>query len=186
MFHFSQYLVALRRKIGINIIWHHVSIKFACYCSLFNPFYISNTSFASRVSLLFLLCCTMKTQHRIQDLPISIRLALVPIAMLSIYIIQLQTHVFTVFKSQVYQRWVMLCLYIIVGSTVLCLVVWDQMRVPLKFMYSCFFKRIGNHGNDQQSRLESFYQEQAESMQCFNIHKYMYMYPFPGKLTILP
>ncbi|KAG2235798.1 hypothetical protein INT48_001024 [Thamnidium elegans] len=43
-----------------------------------------------------------------------------------------------------------------------CLFVWDRIGTPLKFMYSCFFKRIGDHGNDQQSRLESFYQDQAE------------------------
>jgi betaine lipid synthase len=106
----------------------------------------------------------MKFQQDIQYLPLSIRLAFVPMALLSIYIIQLQTHIFTVFKNEMYQGWLMTCLYSIVAVIALCLVAWDQIQTPLKFMYSCFFKRIGNHGNDQQSRLESFYQDQAKSM----------------------
>lgn len=106
----------------------------------------------------------MKFQQDIQYLPLSIRLAFVPMTLLSIYIIQLQTRIFTVFKNEIYQGWFMTCLYSIVAITALCLVAWDQIQTPLKFMYSCFFKRIGNHGNDQQSRLESFYQDQAKSI----------------------
>ncbi|KAL7314425.1 hypothetical protein PS15m_005996 [Mucor circinelloides] len=104
----------------------------------------------------------MKFQQDIQYFPVSVRLAFVPMAMLSIYIIQWQTCIFTVTRNEAYQGWWMACLYSITAITALCLVAWDQIQIPLKFMYSCFFKRIGNHGNDQQSRLESFYQDQAK------------------------
>lgn len=109
----------------------------------------------------------MKFQQDIQYFPVSVRLAFVPMAMLSIYIIQWQTCIFTVTKNEAYQGWWMACLYSITAITALCLVAWDQIQIPLKFMYSCFFKRIGNHGNDQQSRLESFYQDQAKSTYDF-------------------
>lgn len=109
----------------------------------------------------------MKFQQDIQYFPISVRLAFVPMAMLSIYIIQWQTRIFTVTRNEAYQGWWMACLYSITAITALCLVAWDQIQIPLKFMYSCFFKRIGNHGNDQQSRLESFYQDQAKSTYDF-------------------
>lgn len=105
----------------------------------------------------------MKFQQDIQYFPASVRLAFVPMALLSIYIIQWQTRVFTVSRNEAHQGWWMACLYSITAVTALCLVAWDQIQVPLQFMYSCFFKRIGNHGNDQQSRLESFYQGQAKS-----------------------
>ncbi|CAG8586901.1 18849_t:CDS:2, partial [Gigaspora rosea] len=37
----------------------------------------------------------------------------------------------------------------------------EQFKAPLKFIYACFLKPIGNHA-DQQSRLNSFYKDQAE------------------------
>ncbi|CAG8572399.1 12315_t:CDS:2, partial [Cetraspora pellucida] len=37
----------------------------------------------------------------------------------------------------------------------------DKLKAPLKFIYSCFLKPIGNNA-DQKSRLDSFYEDQAE------------------------
>jgi len=37
----------------------------------------------------------------------------------------------------------------------------EQFKAPLKFIYACFLKPIGNHA-DQRSRLDSFYKDQAE------------------------
>ncbi|CAG8817662.1 20636_t:CDS:2, partial [Dentiscutata erythropus] len=37
----------------------------------------------------------------------------------------------------------------------------EQFKAPLKFIYSCFLKPIGNKF-DQRSRLDSFYEDQAE------------------------
>lgn len=104
-----------------------------------------------------------KFQQDIQYLPLPVRLSLVPIALVSVYIIQAQTKAFLIFKNDAYQHWTMSAIYIAVGLLVLFLVAWDQIKIPLKFMYSCFFKPIGHHGNDQQSRLEAFYQDQATS-----------------------
>jgi betaine lipid synthase len=104
-----------------------------------------------------------KFQQDIQYLPLPIRLSLVPIALVAIYVIQVQTNAFLVFKNDAYQNWTMSAIYVSVTLLVLFLVAWDQLKIPLKFMYSCFFKRIGHHGNDQQSRLEAFYQDQATS-----------------------
>ncbi|KAI8638499.1 hypothetical protein BD408DRAFT_393869 [Parasitella parasitica] len=101
-------------------------------------------------------------QQYMQRLPVTVRLAFVPMTLLFIHLIQLQTHIFKVFRNEMYQGWLMSCLYSATAITALCLVAWDRIRIPLKFMYSCFFKPIGNHGNDQQSRLESFYQDQAK------------------------
>ncbi|KAI7816284.1 hypothetical protein BC939DRAFT_469609 [Gamsiella multidivaricata] len=41
----------------------------------------------------------------------------------------------------------------------------DQIKAPLKFIYSCFLKPLGKAGDSssQQGRLEAFYKEQAES-----------------------
>lgn len=60
-------------------------------------------------------------------------------------------------------RWANAFMLSIIGALTLTLVGWDYIRTPLMFMYSCFFKPLGQHG-DQQSRLESFYQGQAKSM----------------------
>src|SRR6266487_1856617 len=38
---------------------------------------------------------------------------------------------------------------------------WDKLKAPMKFIYSCFLKPLGKHEN-QRSRLEAFYQDQAE------------------------
>ncbi|KAL1915078.1 uncharacterized protein VTP21DRAFT_7559 [Calcarisporiella thermophila] len=48
------------------------------------------------------------------------------------------------------------------ASLVAYIVAKDQLKAPLKFIYSCFLKPLGNHGVNQQTRLESFYQDQAE------------------------
>jgi betaine lipid synthase len=105
----------------------------------------------------------MKFQQDIQYLPLSLRLGFIPLTLICVYIIQLQTRVFTVFSNEAHQNWAMTWLYLGVALTTLILVAWDQIQIPLKFMYSCFFKRIGDHGTNQQSRLESFYQDQAKS-----------------------
>ncbi|KAG0311273.1 hypothetical protein BGZ99_010282 [Dissophora globulifera] len=52
-----------------------------------------------------------------------------------------------------------------VASFVLLLIAsFDQIKAPLKFIYSCFLKPLGKTGDtsSQQGRLESFYKEQAE------------------------
>ncbi|CAO3702686.1 unnamed protein product [Rhizopus stolonifer] len=74
-------------------------------------------------------------------LPLYVKLTLVPIALWSVYTIQ--------------PRWFLISL----GSMIL--VAWKHIQTPLKFAYSCFLKPLGNHG-DQQSRLESFYEDQAK------------------------
>lgn len=104
-----------------------------------------------------------KFQQDILYLPLPVRLSLVPIALVSIYVIQVQTNAFLLFQNHVYQHWTMSAIYVLVALFVLFLVAWDQIKIPLQFMYSCFFKPIGYHGNDQQSRLEAFYQDQATS-----------------------
>ena len=91
-----------------------------------------------------------------QHLPLTLRLSLVPLSLATTYLAQLDLFVHD-------QKWVSASLYAVVGLTMVLLVAWDHLKVPVQFMYSCFFKRIGHHGNDQQSRLESFYQDQAKS-----------------------
>ncbi|KAF9113872.1 hypothetical protein BGX27_000628 [Mortierella sp. AM989] len=52
-----------------------------------------------------------------------------------------------------------------VSAFVLLLVAsFDQIKAPLKFIYSCFLKPLGKTGDNssQQGRLEAFYKEQAE------------------------
>ncbi|KAI8061517.1 uncharacterized protein B0P05DRAFT_590679 [Gilbertella persicaria] len=100
-----------------------------------------------------------KLHQDIQCLPLSVRLGFISVSLLTIYIVQLQIRFFT---NDHYHKIASMSLYVIVGASMLCLVAWDQVRIPFMFMYSCFFKRIGHHGNDQQSRLESFYQDQAK------------------------
>lgn len=109
----------------------------------------------------------MRFQQDIQCLPLSLRLGFTPLTLICVYLIQLQTRVFTIFSNEAHQNWAMTWLYLAVALVTLILVAWDQIQIPLKFMYSCFFKRIGDHGNDQQSRLESFYQDQAKSKLFF-------------------
>lgn len=110
----------------------------------------------------------MKFQQDIQYLPLSVRLGFVPLTLLCIYLIQLQTRAFTFFTNEKYQQWAMGWVYAAAAIGMLFLLAWDQIQIPLKFMYSCFFKRLGDHGNDQQSRLESFYQDQAKSKTSTN------------------
>ncbi|KAI9311216.1 hypothetical protein BX666DRAFT_1999049 [Dichotomocladium elegans] len=47
-----------------------------------------------------------------------------------------------------------------IGSAMFLCVGWDQVKLPLTFMYSCFFKPLGQHDHIQE-RLESFYESQA-------------------------
>lgn len=105
----------------------------------------------------------MKFRQDILHLPLSLRLSCVPVSLIGIYLVQLQTRFFNVFYNDQYQYWFMVCTFVTTAITMAFLFLWDQISTPLRFMYSCFFKRIGDHGNDQQSRLESFYQDQAES-----------------------
>lgn len=95
----------------------------------------------------------MKFEKDTLYLPFSLRLGLVPVSLLCIYMAQVQARI----SFDSYQR----LLYFGVAITTLCLASWDKIQTPIQFMYSCFFKRIGGH--DQQSRLESFYQDQAQS-----------------------
>ncbi|ORX59384.1 S-adenosyl-L-methionine-dependent methyltransferase [Hesseltinella vesiculosa] len=57
-------------------------------------------------------------------------------------------------------RWAHALLFSLIGTLLSMCVAWDQVKTPLMFMYSCFFKPLGKHDNHQ-SRLESFYQDQA-------------------------
>ncbi|PHZ15636.1 uncharacterized protein RHIMIDRAFT_198593 [Rhizopus microsporus ATCC 52813] len=82
--------------------------------------------------------------------------------MIGIYTIQLETELLNVFANEVYQRWLLLSLYFGSAASVFCLVAWQHIQTPLKFMYSCFFKPLGEHGHNLQGRLESFYQDQAK------------------------
>jgi len=53
-----------------------------------------------------------------------------------------------------------------VAAFVLLLIAsFDQVKTPLKFIYSCFLKPLGKNGDvsTQQGRLEAFYKDQAES-----------------------
>ncbi|GAA5805362.1 hypothetical protein HPULCUR_010878 [Helicostylum pulchrum] len=104
----------------------------------------------------------MKFQQDILYLPLSLRLFCIPVSLICIHLVQLQARFSNVFHNDQCQHWFMVCAYAVTAVTMSCLFVWDQIGTPLKFMYSCFFKRIGDHGNDQQGRLESFYQDQAE------------------------
>lgn len=113
----------------------------------------------------------MKLHQNIQYLPLPLRLVFIPIALLSLHLFQLQMRVFNVLPNEHYQKWAIIFCYSGAAIALLYLVAWDQIRIPLKFMYSCFFKPIGDHGNDQQSRLESFYQDQAKSRSI--CHKYI-------------
>ncbi|KAI9264805.1 hypothetical protein BY458DRAFT_438106 [Sporodiniella umbellata] len=74
-----------------------------------------------------------------------IKLALVPVALFSFYTAQ----------SQIQQQWLLISLYIGSCLSMFSLVAWKQVQTPLKFAYACFLKPLGDHGNDQQSRLES-------------------------------
>lgn len=95
----------------------------------------------------------MKFEKNTLYLPFSLKLGLVPISLLCIYLVQLQARI----SFDYYQR----LLYFGIAMTTLCLVSWEKIQITIQFIYSCFFKRIGGH--DQQSRLESFYQDQAQS-----------------------
>jgi hypothetical protein len=59
-------------------------------------------------------------------------------------------------------RWATALLFGFVGSIVSAFVGWKSVQAPLQFIYSCFLKPLGYHGHNQQDRLESFYQDQAE------------------------
>ncbi|KAF8936299.1 hypothetical protein BGZ58_004364 [Dissophora ornata] len=50
----------------------------------------------------------------------------------------------------------------------------DQIKAPLKFIYSCFLKPLGKTGDSssQQGRLEAFYKEQAESWNIEQMNNY--------------
>lgn len=93
-------------------------------------------------------------------LPLYVKLTLVPIALWSAYTIQ--------------PRWFLISL----GS--MLLVAWKHIQTPLKFAYSCFLKPLGDHGN-QQSRLESFYEDQAKSNEIFMIVEIFFFF-FKKKL----
>ncbi|GAB5588324.1 hypothetical protein Unana1_03224 [Umbelopsis nana] len=59
-------------------------------------------------------------------------------------------------------RWATALIFGFVGSMVSAIVGWKSVQAPLQFIYSCFLKPLGYHGHNQQDRLESFYQDQAE------------------------
>jgi betaine lipid synthase len=105
----------------------------------------------------------MKFQQDIQYLSLPLRLSVIPFMLISIYIIQLQTKLLDVSSNPTVQSFALYILYGGITIAMLCILAWDKIYPCLKFMYSCFFKPLGNHGNDQQSRLEAFYQDQAKS-----------------------
>ncbi|KAI7850522.1 hypothetical protein BDC45DRAFT_517852 [Circinella umbellata] len=88
----------------------------------------------------------------------KIRFALVPICMGMANICLQKVDVLEPFYAQ--YRWAHAILLSMVGSIVSVILGWNHIKTPIMFMYSCFLKPLGHHG-DQQSRLESFYQGQA-------------------------
>ena len=90
----------------------------------------------------------------------KIRFALVPICMGMANICLQKVDVLEPFYAQ--YRWAHAILLSMVGSIVSVILGWNHIKTPIMFMYSCFLKPLGHHG-DQQSRLESFYQGQAHS-----------------------
>jgi betaine lipid synthase len=66
--------------------------------------------------------------------------------------------------SLVPEGWHRIHLAMLVSLAVLGLTIltsYSRFQAILKFCYSCFFKPLGNNAN-QQTRLESFYKDQAE------------------------
>ena len=90
----------------------------------------------------------------------KMRYALVPICMGMANICLQKVDVLEPFYAQ--YRWAHAILLSMVGSIVSVILGWNHIKTPIMFMYSCFLKPLGHHGN-QQSRLESFYQGQAHS-----------------------
>ncbi|CAO3579711.1 unnamed protein product [Absidia cylindrospora] len=70
----------------------------------------------------------------------------------------LKGHILQPFFDQ--YRWAHALMLSVVGTLVSMMVAWKNIKTPLMFMYSCFFKPLGKH-DSHQSRLESFYQDQA-------------------------
>lgn len=69
-------------------------------------------------------------------------------------------------------RWATALLFGFVGSIVSAIVGWKSLQAPLQFIYSCFLKPLGYHGHNQQDRLESFYQDQADGMLLDHVKRY--------------
>lgn len=59
-------------------------------------------------------------------------------------------------------RWASTVILGFIGSCISAVVGWKSVQAPLQFIYSCFLKPLGYHGHNQQDRLESFYQDQAD------------------------
>ncbi|KAI9481189.1 MAG: hypothetical protein EXX96DRAFT_565732 [Benjaminiella poitrasii] len=106
----------------------------------------------------------MKSVQQVKKycIPISVQLAvLLPLTLLTLYIVQ--SHIL-MFPSSDHEpsSSLLLLYYFGITATVACWIAWDSIQTPLQFAYSCFFKPLGQHGHDLQSRLESFYQDQAK------------------------
>lgn len=100
----------------------------------------------------------------------SIKLVWIPVC-LGLTHLTLQVNLLQPFFVQ--YRWAHTFIVSLVGTLVSMMLTWNFIKTPLKFMYSCFFKPLGKHDN-QQNRLESFYQDQATSnknkkLTCFFI-----------------
>lgn len=87
------------------------------------------------------------------------RYLLIPLSLVLTYLALRATRLEGFYSEHKYAAAFVLSL---VGSFVSVLVAWDQLKAPLQFIYSCFLKPIGNHGHNQASRLDTFYEDQAE------------------------
>ncbi|KAI8150311.1 hypothetical protein BJV82DRAFT_586711 [Fennellomyces sp. T-0311] len=94
----------------------------------------------------------MKSKHN------KIRFALVPFCMGMANIYLRKVDLLEPFYAQ--YQWANAIVLSLIGSVVSLALAWDHIKTPIMFMYSCFLKPLGHHG-DAQSRLESFYQGQA-------------------------
>lgn len=110
---------------------------------------------------LFNVSTTMKDQgHQELLMQAPFRFAAVPVSVGMMNFALHHSRILEAFCAQ--YEWSRAVLLSLVGCLVSLFVGWNHVRTPLMFMYSCFFKPLGKHG-DQQSRLESFYKDQAKS-----------------------
>ncbi|KAI9302372.1 hypothetical protein BJ944DRAFT_167417 [Cunninghamella echinulata] len=76
----------------------------------------------------------------------SIRLVWIPVC-LGLTHLTLQVNLLQPFFVQ--YRWAHALMLSLVGTTVSMLLTWQSIKTPLMFMYSCFFKPLGKHSNQQ-------------------------------------
>ncbi|RUP47410.1 hypothetical protein BC936DRAFT_145760 [Jimgerdemannia flammicorona] len=90
---------------------------------------------------------------------VEMRYLLIPLSLALTYLALRTTRLDGFYSEHKYAAAFVLSL---VGSLVSIIVAWDQLKAPAKFIYSCFLKPLGDHGDNQASRLDTFYQDQAE------------------------